>query len=87
MAAPGIDNADATAAQEALAKSRGFSSHAQMVNWARQQSVQTPGAAHPQQHYPHSLSEAWDQATAIHPANMFNKIREAFSNATNPDGQ
>jgi hypothetical protein len=85
VAAPGVDNADASRQQEALARQRGFSSYTQMMDWARQQQVRTPGAANPR--HPRTLREAWDQATAIHPTNMFNKIREALDAATNPNGQ
>ncbi len=86
--APGIVNADATRNQDALARSRGFQTYDQMINWARQReaprSVQTigkgdapaPGAM------PQSWGQAGQQAMAVHPRTILDWVRNQFNSAT-----
>ena len=86
MPAPGIDNADATHQQEAMARSRGFQTYDQMLNWSRQRQMhrdpQTIGRDGPAPEMPTTMGQAGQQAMAIHPKTILDWVTHQIMGAT-----
>lgn len=88
MQAPGIENADAGRAQEQMARSRGFQSYAQMMDWARQRNQQREtqtvgkGEAPAVGASPGAGQVMGANPAMLHPKNMFNRITDMLNWAT-----
>ena len=82
--ATGIENAEATRAQEQMARSRGFQSYAQMIDWARQREQSRAPQTVAKGAAPEggARGPSIQQGMAIHPKNMLEYITRMFNSAT-----
>lgn len=80
-AAPGIDIAEATRQQEAMARQNGFRNYDEMMAWARQRANQTGGTV-PGGNAPGSVGAGMAGVKMMHPKNMFETILQKWQAAT-----
>lgn len=79
----GAESANATAQQDALARSRGFRNYNEMILWARQRAQQQGGTI-PQGgagQMPRSWGEATRQVSAMHPKTMLEYVQRKIDEA------